>query len=137
MRRYIVKGQHVNNVKQEMARQMRREMTSEESLLWDALRDNKLGTRFRRQQVISGFIADFYCSRYGLIVEADGAHHSPENDAERDAILVAHNLRLLRFANHRIREDLPQVIAEIRTAMEAASPPLPARNERPGEGAGG
>jgi very-short-patch-repair endonuclease len=117
-----VRGQQVTGVKQERARELRREMTMEESLLWEALRDNQLGARFRRQQVIAGFIADFYCASYGLVVEADGAHHSPDNDGERDAILVAHNLRLLRFSNARIREDLPQVIAEIRAAIETNTP---------------
>jgi very-short-patch-repair endonuclease len=122
LRRYIVRGLRVTGVKQERARELRREMTREESLLWEALRDGKLGARFRRQQVIAGFIADFYCARYGLIVEADGSHHSPESDGEREAILVAHNLRLLRFSNARIREDLPLVIAEIRAEIETKSP---------------
>ena len=93
-------------------------MTSEESLLWEQLRDNKLGVKFRRQQVIFGFIADFYCHAFGLIVEVDGSQHSPETDGERDSILTAHNLRLLQIPNRAVRDDIQNVIAEIRGAME-------------------
>jgi len=117
VRRYIVRGQIVQPVVLEAARAMRREMTPEEILLWERLCDSKLGVKFRRQQVISGFVADFYCHAAGLIVEVDGSHHSPGADAERDAILSAHSLRLLRFSNRAVREDLDRAIAEIRAAL--------------------
>ncbi len=112
--RYIVKGQPVQSVKKEIARNLRQEMTQEEDILWQELRDNKLGVKFRRQQVISGFIADFYCHKLGLIVEADGAHHTSENDCERDAILISNKLHILRFPNEQIRNDIEYVLAEIR-----------------------
>jgi very-short-patch-repair endonuclease len=99
VRRYIVRGQGVQPVVLEAARAMRREMTPEERLVWERLRDSKLGVKFRRQQVISRFVADFYCHAAGLIVEVDGSQHSPEVDAERDAALRALRLRLLRFSN--------------------------------------
>ena len=114
VRRYIVRGQIVQPVVLEAARSMRREMTPEEILLWERLRDSKLGVKFRRQQVISGFVADFYCHAAGLIVEVDGSQHSPEVDAERDAVLKAHGLRLRRFTNRAVREELDRVIADMR-----------------------
>jgi len=117
VRRYIVRGQIVQPVVLEAARSMRREMTPEEILLWERLRDSKLGVKFRRQQVISGFVADFYCHAAGLIVEVDGSQHSPEVDAERDAVPRAHGLRLLRFPNRAVREELDRVVAEIRAAL--------------------
>ena len=117
VRRYIVRGQIVQPVVLEAARSMRREMTPEEILLWERLRDSKLGVKFRRQQVISGFVADFYCHAAGLIVEVDGSQHSPEVDAERDAVLKAHGLRLLRFPNREVREELDRVVAEIRIML--------------------
>ena len=117
VRRYIVRGQIVQPVVLEAARAMRREMTPEEILLWERLRDSKLGAKFRRQQVISGFVADFYCHAAGLIVEVDGSQHSPEVDAERDAVLNAHSLRQLRFPNRVVRDDLDRVVAEIRVAL--------------------
>ena len=117
VRRYIIRGQIVQPVVLEAARAMRREMTPEEILLWERLRDSKLGAKFRRQQVISGFVADFYCHAAGLIVEVDGSQHSPEVDAERDSVLRAHGLRLLRFTNRAVRDDLDRVVAEISVAV--------------------
>ncbi len=53
------------------ARELRREMTPAEKVLWQELRGNKLGLHFRRQQIIAGFIADFYCYAASLIIEVD------------------------------------------------------------------
>ena len=52
-------------------------MTPAEKLLWQEIRANKLGVRFRRQQVIQGFIVDFYCHQAGLVVEVDGFSLTP------------------------------------------------------------
>ncbi|MBM3181884.1 MAG: DUF559 domain-containing protein [Chloroflexi bacterium] len=57
----IVTEQPVTKAKLECAKELRREMTPAEKLLWQQIRANKLGVRYRRQQVIQGFIVDFYC----------------------------------------------------------------------------
>ncbi len=58
---------------------MRQEMTLAESILWNELRRNQIeGFHFRRQQILYGFIADFYCHHAGLIVEADGKYHEDQ-----------------------------------------------------------
>ncbi len=62
--------------KQAFARRMRRAITAAEARLWERLRNNQLaGLHFRRQQIIDGFIADFYCRAARLVVECDGAVH--------------------------------------------------------------
>ena len=102
--------------KQRLACQMRRRMTEAEARLWERLRNNQLaGLHFRRQQVIEGFIADFYCRSARLIVECDGRVHQNqrEYDQERDRILSTHNLRVVRFINDRIQHDLCDVLTEI------------------------
>ena len=107
--------------KQALARQMRRMMTSAEALLWKSLRNNQLGgLHFRRQQVIEGFIADFYCREGRLIIECDGAIHDSqaEYDRDRDCILSRNNLQVLRFSNSRIENSLQSILAEICTAAE-------------------
>ncbi len=107
--------------KQEIARQMRRVMTPAEALLWSKLRNNQLdGLHFRRQQVVDGFIADFYCRAARLVIECDGAVHLSQldYDQERDRILSAHNLRILRFSNTRIQNELSNVLAEIHAAAQ-------------------
>ncbi|MBD2102444.1 DUF559 domain-containing protein [Leptolyngbya sp. FACHB-261] len=91
-------------------------MTEEEKLLWQRLRGNRLnGLRFRRQQIIDGFIADFYCH---AAKEVDGAIHQQqaEYDAARDQILTAHNLKLLRIPNKAVRQNLPEVLQQITNA---------------------
>jgi very-short-patch-repair endonuclease len=117
--RNIVIGQKVDPAKVKRARQFRRQMTEEERLLWQQLRANRLdGFHFRRQQVIGGFIVDFYCHAAGLVVEVDGEVHQKraEYDAERDRHLSARGLRVLRVRNREVREDLPDVLTRIAAA---------------------
>ena len=99
--------------KQALAEQMRQEMTPSEKRLWEKLRANRLnGLAFRRQQVTSGFIADFYCRSARLVVECDGHVHAAqaEYDRERDKIIAVYNLRILRFSNVDIAHNLPSVL---------------------------
>jgi len=73
---FIVTASHERE-KRELATQMRREMTASENLLWQHLRANRLdGLHFRRQQVVDGFMVDFYCHAARLVVEVDGAVHA-------------------------------------------------------------
>jgi very-short-patch-repair endonuclease len=101
---------------------MRGAPTSAEEVLWQALRDASLGTRFRRQHVIDRFIVDFCSLRERLIVEVDGGVHDAqqERDAERDTRLRAVGFRVMRFRNERVFENLPAVLAEIREALPGA-----------------
>jgi very-short-patch-repair endonuclease len=93
----IVTGQIVTKAKLERAKELRREVTPAEKLLWQEIRANKLGVRFRRQQVIQGFIVDFYCHRAGLVIEVDGDIHDlqKEEDERREKVLSALGLRSL------------------------------------------
>jgi very-short-patch-repair endonuclease len=125
---YVVKGQRVAPVKVERSRALRREMTPAERLLWERLRRKQaLAVRFRRQQVIDGFIVDFYCHAAGLVVEVDGAVRAaqPEYDAERDRSLAARGLRILRVSNDEVREDIEGVLARIGGAVVGPPPPEP------------
>ena len=90
-------GQKVTKEKQERARELRREMTPAEKILWEELRANKLGVHFRRQQVIQGFIVDFYCHQAGLVIELDGDVHDlqQDEDARREKVLTEMGLRSL------------------------------------------
>ena len=117
-KRGIVIGQHAPE-KRELARRFRSTMTMAERKLWAALRASKLvRLHFRRQQVIDGFIVDFYCHAAGLVIEIDGAVHNnqTEYDAERTQILSHRGLRILRFTNHQVINDLDTVLATIVTA---------------------
>ena len=128
----IVVGQRVDAAKVQRARELRRHMTLEVRILWQALRANRLqGLQFRRQQIIDGFIVDFYCHAAGLVVAVDGPvhDHQPGDDAERDEILSGRGIRVMRVRNDEVRRDLPAVLDRIMTcaakglAGESAVPP--------------
>src|SRR5215204_2610406 len=98
--RNIVVGQHVDPVKADRARQLRKAMTPAERLLWGRLRANRLsGYHFRRQQVVDGFIVDFYCHQAALSVEVDGDVHDDQTayDEERDQVLSHRGIFVLRI----------------------------------------
>jgi very-short-patch-repair endonuclease len=117
----IVIGQKVTRIKIQRAKELRRQMTQEEKILWQHLRANQLnGLHFRRQQIIDGFIADFYCHAARLVIEVDGEIHQQqaEYDAERDRVLSARGLRLLRIKNEGVRQNLDSVLARIAKACE-------------------
>jgi len=83
----VVIGQKIYPQKALRARELRQSMTEAEKLLWQHLRVNRLnGWHFRRQQLIAGFIVDFYCHAAGLVVEVDGSVHDNQIDIdlERD-----------------------------------------------------
>jgi len=112
----IVIGQKITTEKRQRAKELRQKMTPEEALLWHALRTNKLaGWHFRRQQVIDGFIVDFYCHAASLIVEVDGGIHKAqkEQDAERDAHLISRGFRILRVTNDEVNKDIEGVLQRI------------------------
>jgi very-short-patch-repair endonuclease len=107
------------------ARQFRHNMTPAKRILWEHLRDHRMsGLHFRRQRVIYGFIADFYCSAAPLMIEMDGPIHNQQQqhyDRERDAILAADGCRILRITNDQIATDLSGVLAIIRAHSQPLS----------------
>jgi len=121
----IITGQVVTREKVERAREFRQNMTSSETILWNELRGNKLGSRFRRQQVIAGFIVDFYCHEAGLVIEVDGGIHQLEggleSDVRRDQVLSEMGLRVVRFQNEEVGGNLPVVLKRIRDLISEGS----------------
>ncbi len=119
----------------ETARNLRKEATDAEKLLWKHLRTKQIeGLKFRRQEQISRFIADFVCYERTLIIEADGGQHAleREKDDERTAWLNSQGFTVLRFWNHEILPNLEGVLEVIRKACLA---PLPCPPPLRGEGA--
>lgn len=114
------------------AKQLRRNMTDAEQLLWRHLRAHRFdGQKFRRQQPIGLYVVDFVHFGERLIVEADGGEHldSPQ-DATRDAWLKQQGFRVLGFWNHDILQRTESVLEAIWNALRQASispNPSPAR----------
>jgi very-short-patch-repair endonuclease len=118
----IVTGQKVTKEKLQRAIELRREMTPAEKILWEELRANRLGVHFRRQQVIEGFIVDFYCHKAGLVIEVDGDVHDlqKEEDERREKVLSALGLRIVRFRNDEVVRELSAVVGEIKSCIIGA-----------------
>ena len=133
-RKFIVTAGH-SELKRALAIRLRRRMTPSERLLWQHLRANRLGgLHFRRQQIIEGFIADFFCHAARLVVELDGPIHEDqrEYDAERDRIIEAYGLYVLRFTNDALWADLNGVRRRILdTARWLIAAPLPGTSADP------
>jgi len=113
----------------ELCRELRRNSTGSESILWANLRNRKLsGKKFNRQFPIiyqsTGdlhyfFIADFYCHEKKLVIEVDGKIHEHQKDYDegRTAIINQLGIRVIRFTNEELSEDISKVLAEIRKAV--------------------
>ncbi|RDE04926.1 endonuclease domain-containing protein [Sphingomonas aracearum] len=110
------------------ARELRRDATSAEKLLWQVLRGSALdGHKFRRQQRLGPFYGDFVCQQQRLVVEIDGDMHvhTTEEDARRTAFLQREGYRVLRFSNAEVLENIDGVAHAIASAL-APSPSHPA-----------
>ena len=96
------------------ARRLRRDATDAELRLWYYLRNRNLGGfKFKRQETIGLYVADFACVECRLIVEADGGQHGPSKDARRTAYLEALGWRVLRFWNNDILRRTQSVLETI------------------------
>ena len=88
------------------ARELRKNQTQAEVVLWERLRNRRLGGfKFRRQHVINECIVDFWCHEAQLIIEVDGeAHrHLADQDQQRDMEMLVHGYRTLRFMNYEVQ----------------------------------
>lgn len=105
------------------SREMRKNSTEAENLLWANLRNRKLGGfKFRRQQHMEGFILDFYCHESRLGVEVDGEIHNKkeqkEYDEQRTKYLEELGIEIIRFKNDDVIHNMHSVLNEIRKTCQ-------------------
>jgi imidazole glycerol-phosphate synthase subunit HisF len=102
----------------ENAKQLRKNMTYAETVLWMHLKNGIEGLKFRRQHPIGRFIADFYCHKLKLIIEVDGSVHSletvQENDEIREKELSDMGYNIIRFTNEQVTKQADEVILSIK-----------------------
>lgn len=106
------------------ARQPRRNSTDAEMALWRILRSSRLaGVKFRRQQPIGPYIADFVCLSHRLIIECDGGQHAESAaDAVRDKWFAEQGFRTVRFWNNEVLGNREGVVLSILNGIGAPSP---------------
>jgi very-short-patch-repair endonuclease len=106
-----------NSKLKDLARQLRKNPTHAEKLLWISLRRKQLGHEFHRQVPIDQFIVDFYCHELRLAIEIDGiSHDSPDTqkyDVDRQKKLEDLGVRFLRFRDELVKENPDAVVKQI------------------------
>jgi very-short-patch-repair endonuclease len=112
------------------ARELRKDMSLPEKILWAALRGSQLdGLRFRRQHPMGPYVFDFFCASARLAVEVDGSAHEmgrqPERDAVRDAWMADRGVRTLRIPAQWVLEDVDMAVAAIRSDLAEHAPHRP------------
>ena len=107
----------------DVARQLRREPTPTEAVLWEKLRRKQLGYKFRRQVPIGPFVVDFLCAEAHLVVEVDGSIHETQQQADQDrqALLETLGLRFVRVSTDDVINYLPTAVEKIRVALHGSS----------------
>ena len=97
----------------------RKTMTDSENVLWNKIRNNQLGIKFRRQHAIGDYIVDFISIENHLIIEVDGKYHEEKQQQEEDIIrseyLKAKGYHILRFTNEEVLNNTEEVINTIKT----------------------
>lgn len=100
------------------AKSMRHTATDAENLMWQLIRAKRfMNLKFRRQHVIAPYIVDFYCHELGLVIELDGSQHGTDDaieyDAERTKFLEALNLKVVRYWNHEVLQNMDVVLEDL------------------------
>ncbi len=100
-----------------VARQLRKEMSLPEVMLWQRLRGRKTGVKFRNQHPVGPYVVDFYCRESHLVIEVDGEAHNrsdrPAGDEARDAFLRQNGYRVMHVPASDILRDVDDVAASI------------------------
>ncbi len=106
----------------ELAKHMRKNHTEAEDLLWQQLRNNQLGVKFRRQHPIDAYITDFISLHDRLIVEVDGGYHENEEqkryDENRSNVLKEIGFHIIRFTNEEVISKINEVLKEIKEELQ-------------------
>lgn len=115
---YNVANPMVYPLLREKAKNMKKNPTEAERVMWELVRRRQLGVVFKRQYIIDEYIVDFVCLEKRLIVEVDGAYHSAgeqkELDKKREDRLIALGYHILRFSNSEVMVVPDKVVEKIK-----------------------
>jgi len=112
---------HYDEKLKECSRELRKNSTLAEVLLWNQLKHRKmLGCSFLRQRPIHKYIVDFYCPKLKLVIEIDGDSHRNkfQSDQTRQRDLERLGLRVLRFQDRDVKHDMANVLTCIQNWIE-------------------
>lgn len=121
--RGVIRNQKINSKKLELAREFRKNPTESEDAVWQMLRNRQIkNLKWRRQQVICGYIADFYCAELKVVLEIDGSVHENEDvkayDEFRTSVFESKGIRVFRLKNGDCdKQHLTELIEQIITSL--------------------
>ncbi len=118
-----------------VAKHLRKQGTDAERLLWNRLRARQIhGLRFRRQEPIGQYIADFLCYEVKMVIEVDGGQHAGQKqyDEKRDHWMASQGFRVLRFWDHEVLTNINGVLEKIMVQIPPS--PSPSHQGRGNEG---
>jgi very-short-patch-repair endonuclease len=104
----------------ELAKELRKNSTLSEVLLWLKIKGKVMGVEFHRQVPIDNFIVDFYCHELMLAIEIDGSSHDEKQDYDqnRQQILENHGIRFIRFRDIDVKQRMGWVLEELMICVE-------------------
>jgi very-short-patch-repair endonuclease len=107
-----------NKVLKDRRKELRNNPTETEAILWNHLRNRKLGGfKFSRQYSAGPYILDFYCHKIRLAIELDGSQHNKKEnvlyDLDRDHYLKSINIKTIRFWNNEVVKNIDMVLNKI------------------------
>ena len=118
----------VNNFKRkDIRKELRKNQTPQEIILWSRLRNDQTKQKWRRQVSVGQYIADFYCSKKLLVIEIDGSQHieNKEYDKDREQYFFNLGIKTLRFWNNEINTNINGVLKFITEELEKQPHPSP------------
>ena len=121
-----------NPALRERAKALRKAGFLHETLLWLALKGNKLnGLDFDRQKIIANYIVDFYCAEKSVVIEVDGRSHDSKQveDARRDRYLQSLGLTVIRLRARDVLQNMDGVVAFLKNHPALAGTPPEEGNE--------
>ena len=129
-----VRVYHLTELK-DRRRDLRKKSTGAEKLIWERLRNNQLGVKFRRQFSVRGYVVDFYCPSKRLIIELLGGIHKSGNakkyDDYRREYLKSFWMTILEFWNEEVEKDMEKVLDKIKSHLTPDPSPQLWRGECP------
>ena len=109
-------------------RDLRNNLTIAEKKFWKHIRNDALNVRFRRQYGIGEYIADFYCPKLKLVIEIDGAGHFTDEGKEYDLVrtdyMNAIGIKVVRYTNNDIMENISGVLSNLKKIIEEELSPI-------------
>ena len=108
--------------KKRKAKEMARNMTKPERLLWNRIKNKQLGFWVYKQVPKLGYVFDFWVA-CGICIEVDGPCHKQrkESDAKRDKVLQEHGIKTLRFTSKSVENNLNVVVSMIKAEVKKAN----------------